>query len=579
MCREPKAVHDLHWQLRTRGHGQHMPKSKGALRLIPLGGVGEIGKNSHVLECGGDLLLIDAGVMFPEEELHGVDLVIPDFSYVYQRADRLRAIVLTHAHEDHVGALPYLLKELGRKVPIYSLPLTIGLIEPKLREHRVLKFAELIGVMNRQRINLGPFDVEFIPVSHSVPDSASIVVRTRAGLLFFTGDFKFDQTPVEGQPPDLNHLREIGDQGVLLLLSDCTRVERPGVTPSERVVGEALNDIVREAKGRVIMTTFASNIIRLEQTIDIATRYNRKVSVVGRSMEDNLRVAADLGYVRAPPGSIVTLDELRRLPLNQAMILTTGSQGEPTSALSRIAMGDHPAVRILPGDTVVVSATPIPGNEETVARTIDNLMRRGATVLYPPVVPSIHVSGHASRDELQALLRLLRPTYAMPVHGEYRQMVHYRSLAVETGVPCDRVILADVGDVIQVSPNRVEHDGAVTAGSVLVDGLTVGGVTQVVLRDRRHLAADGIVIAAVALDRETGRLVGGPEITSRGFIAPSANSVLERGAARVRRSLQRRPEGEVEPGYLKGKIKDVLGHAIFEQTRLRPMVLPVITEV
>lgn len=556
-----------------------MPKQSGIVRLIPLGGVGEIGKNSHLLEYGGDLLLIDAGVMFPEEELHGVDLVIPDFSYVLQRADRLKAIVLTHAHEDHVGALPYLLKELARKIPIYSLPLTIGLIEPKLREHRVLKFAELISVTGHRRITQGQFDIEFVPVSHSVPDSASIVVRTPVGTLFFTGDFKFDQTPVEGQPPDLNHLREIGNEGVLLLLSDCTRVERPGVTPSERVVGEALDGIVREATGRVIMTTFASNIIRLEQTIDIASRFNRRVAVVGRSMEDNLRVAIDLGYVRAPPGSIVTLDELRRQPLNQAMILTTGSQGEPTSALSRIAMGDHPAVRIIQGDTVVISATPIPGNEETVARTIDNLMRRGATVLYPPVVPNIHVSGHASRDELRVLLRLLRPAYAMPVHGEYRQMVHYRSLAIETGVPDDRVIMADVGQVIQVSPKRVERDGTVAAGSVLVDGLTVGGVNQVVLRDRRHLAADGVVIAAVVLDRETGRLVGGPEITSRGFIAPSASSVLDQGATRVGRALQRRPEGEVEPGYVKGKIKDVLGHAIFEQTRLRPMILPVITEV
>ena len=556
-----------------------MAKQKAAVRLIPLGGVGEIGKNSHLLECGGDLLLIDAGVMFPEEELHGVDLVIPDFSYLLQRADRLKAIVLTHAHEDHVGALPYLLKELGRRIPIYSMRLTIGLIEPKLREHRVLQLAELIGVTNEHRVKAGPFDVEFVPVSHSVPDSASIVVRTPAGTLFFTGDFKFDQMPLEGQPPNLNHLREIGDEGVLLLLSDCTRVERPGVTPSERVVGEALDGIVREATGRVIMTTFASNIIRLEQTIDIATRYNRKIGVVGRSMEDNLRVASDLGYVRAPPGSIVTLDELRRLPMNQVMILTTGSQGEPTSALSRIAMGDHPMVRVIPGDTVVISATPIPGNEETVTRTIDNLMRRGATVLYPPVVPNIHVSGHASRDELGALLRLLRPSYVMPVHGEYRQMVHYRALAVETGVPFDHVVLADVGNVIQVGPKGVGHDGSVAAGSVLVDGLTVGGVTQVVLRDRRHLAADGVVIAAVVLDRESGRLVGGPEITSRGFIAPSASSVLERGAARVRRALERRPDGEVEPGYIMGKIKDVLGHAIFEQTRLRPMILPVITEV
>lgn len=556
-----------------------MAKQQAVGRLIPLGGVGEIGKNSLVVEYGGDMILIDAGVMFPEEELHGVDLVIPDFSYVLQRADRLKAVLLTHAHEDHVGALPYLLKELGRKVRIYSLPLTIGLIEPKLREHRVIRLAELINVSPFDRISIGPFDVEFIPVSHSVPDSASIVVRTPVGTLFFTGDFKFDQMPVEGEPPNLNHLRTIGDEGVLLLLSDCVRVERPGVTPSERIVGEALDGIVQDAPGRVIMTTFASNITRLEQAISVATRHDRKVAVVGRSMEDNLRVAAELGYIEVPSGSLVTIDELRRLPQSRAMILTTGSQGEPTSALSRIAMGDHPAVRIIPGDTVVMSATPIPGNEETVARTIDNLMRRGANVLYPPVVPNIHVSGHASREELRALLQLLRPTYAMPVHGEYRQMVHYKALAVEVGLPPDRVVFADIGQVITVRRERVGTNGAVPAGSVLVDGLTVGGVTQVVLRDRRHLAADGVVIVAVALDRETGRLVGGPEVTSRGFIAPSASSVLEQGAERVRRALQRRPEGEVELGYLKGKIKDVVGHSIYDRTRLRPMILPVITEV
>ncbi len=556
-----------------------MAKQQVVGRLIPLGGVGEIGKNSLVVEFGGDMLLVDAGVMFPEEELHGVDLVIPDFSYVLQRADRLKAILLTHAHEDHVGALPYLLKELGRKVRIYSLPLTLGLVEPKLREHRVIRLAELIGVSPRDRISIGSVNVEFVPVSHSVPDSASIVLRTPIGTLFFTGDFKFDQMPVEGEPTNLNYLRSIGDEGVLLLLSDCVRVERPGITPSERVVGEALDGIVQDAPGRVIMTTFASNIIRLEQAIDVAHRHGRKVAVVGRSMEDNLRVASDLGYISVPPRSLVTVDELRRLPQDQAMILTTGSQGEPTSALSRIAMGDHPFVRVIPGDTVVISATPIPGNEETVARTIDNLMRRGASVLYPPVVPNIHVSGHASRDELRALLQLLRPSYAMPVHGEYRQMVHYKMLATETGIPAERVILADVGQVINVKPERVGPNGTVTAGSVLVDGLTVGGVTQVVLRDRRHLAADGVVIVAVALDRETGRLVGGPEVTSRGFIAPSASTVLEQGAERVRRALQRRPEGEVEFGYLKGKIKDVIGHAIYDRTRLRPMILPVITEV
>jgi len=556
-----------------------MVKDKAVVRLIPLGGVGEIGKNSLLLECGGDLLLIDAGVMFPQVELHGVDLVIPDFSYVVQHADRLCAILITHAHEDHVGALPYLLKQLGRKVPIYSLPLTVGLIEPKLQEHHVLRWAELISVTGAERITVGPFEVEFVPVSHSVPDSAAIVVRSPVGTMFFTGDFKFDQIPVGGTPPDLNRLREIGNEGVEILLSDCVRVERPGVTPSERVVGEALDGIVRDAPGRVIVTTFASNIIRLGQAIEIAQRYNRRVAVVGRSMEQNVDVSIRLGYLPITENVLAPFEELRKALPREVLILTTGSQGEPTSALSRIAMGDHAHLRVVPGDTVVISATPIPGNEETVARIIDNLMRAGATVLYPPVVPNIHVSGHASREELRALLELLRPAYAMPVHGEYRQMVHYRNLAIEVGIPQDRIVFAQVGDVVQVTPEGVFHDGKVNAGSVLVDGLTVGGVTQVVLRDRRHLAEDGVVIAAVAVNRETGELLSGPDVTARGFIAVGASAVLEQGAAKVRQSLEHRVNGKVEYGYLADKIKEVLGSLIFRQTRLRPMILPVVTEV
>ena len=556
-----------------------MARQNRTVRLIPLGGVGEVGKNSLLIEYGDDLLLVDAGVMFPEEQLHGVDLVIPDFSYVVERARGLKAILLTHGHEDHIGALPYLLKQLGRKVPIYALPLTIGLAGAKLREHRAANLAELIAVSDHDPISLGSFQVEFVPVTHSVPDSASIVVRTPLGTLFFTGDFKFGELPSDGRPANVQRLRRIGDDGVLLLLSDCVRVERPGVTPPEQVVRDALDSIVHGAPGRVIMTTFASNIIRLEQAIEVAGIHNRKVAVVGRSMEENLRVAAELGYATMPPDTLVTLDELRHLPPTQVMMLTTGSQGEPTSALSRIAMGDHPSVRIIQGDTVVMSATPIPGNDETVARTIDNLMRRGATVLYPPIVADIHVSGHASRDELRALLRLLRPRYVMPVHGEYRQMIHYKDLAVETGIPRERVILSDIGQVVDIGPEGIAQNGQVNAGSVLVDGLTVGGVTQVVLRDRRQLAADGVVIAVVVVDRETGKLLRGPEITSRGFIAPEAGSVLDRGAEQIRRTLQRRPEGQVEPGYLNRKIKDVLGHAVYEQTHLRPMILPVITEV
>lgn len=556
-----------------------MAKEAAPPRLIPLGGVGEVGKNSLLLEYDDSLLMIDAGVKFPSEDLHGVDLVIPDFSYVLERAEKLQALVITHGHEDHIGAVPFLLKQLGRKLPIYSLPLTIGMLEPKLKEHGALRLAELHGVSEDDLLELGPFKVEFVPISHSVPDSASIVVRTPAGTFFFTGDFKFDQTPVDQMPPDLDRIRDIGNEGVLLLLSDCVRVERPGITPSERTVAEALDRIVGEAEGRVIITTFASNIIRLGQAIDIAYRHGRKVAVVGRSMDQNLNVASDLGYLEVPDNTLIPFEQLKRLPPREALILTTGSQGEPTAVLSRIAMGDHPFVRIIPGDTVVISATPIPGNEETVGNTIDNLMRRGARVLYPPVVPDIHVSGHASREELRSLIQLIHPTFAMPIHGEFRQMVHYRDLAIETGVPRDRVIMADIGDAVTVSPEGFKIADGIPAGSVLVDGLTVGGVDRVVLRDRRALARDGVIVAAVALDRETGRLVSGPDVTARGFMAADSSEVLDLGTERVRRALTRRPEGEVEYGFVASKIKDVLGQLIYEQTRLRPMILPVITEI
>jgi ribonuclease J len=553
--------------------------SDSVIELAALGGFGEVGKNSLVLEHGHDLVLVDAGVMFPPEELHGVDLVIPDFSYVQKHVERLKGILITHGHEDHVGALPYLLKQLGRPVPIYSLPLSIGLIAPKLREHGVTPLAKLVPVVPGDRYPLGSFSAEFVPIGHSIPDSASIVLRTSSGTVFVSGDFKFGDTPADEKPPNLSYLRAVGDEGVLLLLSDCVRVDRPGITPSERIVQEALDRIVGEASGRVILTTFASNITRLEQAIAIAYRHGRKVAVVGRSMEDNLDVAAELGYLNVPSGALVPIDRLRSLPANEAMILTTGSQGEPTSVLTRIAMGEHAVVRVVPGDTVVISATPIPGNEETVSRTIDNLMRHGARVLYPPVEPNIHVSGHASRDELRALLNLVRPRFAIPVHGEYRQMVHYRDLAREVGLPTERIPFVEVGDRVVVSSDsyRVVHD--VPAGSVLVDGLTVGGVNQVVLRDRRHLASDGIVIAAVALDRENGRLLRGPDVTARGFIAPAASSVLERSANRLRRALSRRERGEVEHAFVAAKIKDVLGQVIFQQTHLRPMILPVITEI
>lgn len=552
--------------------------ARQAFQVVPLGGVGEVGKNSTVIRYGGDMLLVDAGVMFPEEEMYGVDLVIPDFTYVRQNMGSLRAILLTHAHEDHIGAVPYVLHSMGRKVPIYGSALTLGILNAKLKEFGVTKLADLRPVDSGQVYRFGKLEVEFVPVSHSVPDSRSIVISSPMGTIIMTGDFKFDQTPVAGAPTDIGRLREIGERGVLALLSDCVRVERPGRTPSEQVVSETLERVIREAPGRVILTTFASNITRFEQVIRIANTLGRKVAVIGKSVADNVKVAQELGYLRPPAGAIVSTRETRGLPLNQVLLLAAGSQGEPTSALARMAVGDHPQIKIVRGDTVVVSATPVPGNEETVTKTIDNLFRRGAVVLYRDTVSNVHVSGHASRDELKEMILLVRPKFCIPLHGEYRHMVLYQALASETGIPPERVVLSEIGDVVEVTAELARKKGRVPSGSVLVDGLTLG-VTQALLRERGRLAEDGVLVAALAVDRETGRIVGGPDLLSRGFVCPNEADILKRGRAQILRALTRQLRGEAEYGFIVAKVKEVLSKFIYEQTRQQPLILPVVTEV
>ena len=549
------------------------------ISATPLGGAGEVGKSSTLVAHGRDLLLLDAGVMFPEEDMHGVDLVIPDFSYVVSHADRLRAILVTHGHEDHIGALPYFLSQLGQRVPIFATKLTQGLISVKLQEHRVEDLAEFHIAEPGKLYRLGSFEVEFYHVTHSVPDSAGLAIHSPAGTLVYTGDFKFDRTPVDGWPSDIERLRELGDRGVLALLSDCVRVEMPGWTPSERVVGETLEEIIAHAPARVILTTFASNIIRMQQTIRIAHSLGKKVAVAGRSMEENLKVADDLGYLDIPAGAVITLDDARRLPAQRVVLLTTGSQGEPTSVLSRIAADDYRPIRISKGDIVILAATPVPGNEETVAHTVDNLFRLGAKVIYGPLGRTVHVSGHASREELRLMLELVRPRFVAPIHGEYRHQVLYRDLALETGVPSENILIPEVGDVMEFRPERAQISGRIPSGSVLVDGLTVGTVTQVVLRDRRRLAADGILIASLAVDRKTGKLISGPDIISRGFVGADEEKLLDQAKSKVRRALARRPRGEVEHGYLVSKTKEVIGEFIYRETKLRPMILPVVTEV
>jgi ribonuclease J len=555
------------------------------IRVIPLGGVGEIGKNSNLIEYGNNLILIDAGVKFPEEEQRGVDLVIPDYTYLKEHRDQLRGILITHGHEDHIGGLPYLLPQLmaagGKAIPIYGTDLALGFIEAKLRERRVQGAADFCPVEPGKRYPITQqIDAEFVPVSHSIPGSMAVVLHTPEGKVIATGDFKFDPTPISGPPADEARLRQLGDEGVLVLISDTTRVEVPGRTPSEQVVKETLERIVTEAPGRVIITTFASNITRLQHAITTAHANGRKVAAVGRSMENNTRVAIDLGYLQVPHGTIVTVEEAAKLPARQVLLIMTGSQGEPTAALSRVAAGEHRSLRLHPGDTVVLASSPIPGNEETVARTIDNLFRGGANVIYNTLVPTIHVSGHGARDELRHMLDLTRPKYALPVHGEFRHLLLYQKMAVEWGLPIKNVPIAEIGDLWQFDEQAARKLGTVPSGSVLIDGLTIGNVTNVVLRDRAHLSEDGVIFASLVIDRDTGQLLNGPEIVARGFVHNEADGLLDGAADEVRRALKRGDRrGRAEYGRLVERTAQVLGGYIYRNTHQRPMILPVVTEV
>lgn len=547
-----------------------------SLRVIPLGGVGEVGKNCTLLQYGRDLVLIDAGVKFPESEMLGIDLIIPDTRYIGEHLDQLRGIVITHGHEDHIGALAHVVASLGSEepIPVYGSPLALGLAEARLIERNARHLVQLHAVDFRKWLHLGGMQIEFIPVGHSIPDACCVVVHSPIGPVIYTGDWKFAGMPESS----LARLRQLGDEGVTALLADCVRIESPGRTGPESVVTQALEEILLRAPGRVIVTTFASNIDRVANLIVSAHKLGRVAVLVGRSMERNLSVAEDLGYIEVPEGSMIRAEEMRRWRPEQLVLITTGSQGEPAAALSRIAAGEHRQIRIVPGDTVVMAATPVPGNEEIVGRTIDNLFRAGAEVLYPSVTPNIHVSGHAAFEEHRELLQIVRPRYVAPFHGEYRMMVRYKRLANEQGIPDENVLMPSLGDVLDFGVQRARIHGSVPHGSVLVDGLTVGQVDSVVLRDRRALAADGILIASVVVDRSSGRPVATPEIIARGL--PSETEDLLAGAReRVMRALQRLRRGEVEYRLLGDVIKESIGTYVHQQIGLRPMVLPLITEV
>ncbi len=551
------------------------------LRVIPLGGLGEIGKNMMVLELADDLIAIDAGLMFPDEEMLGVDLVIPDVSYIEERVHKLRGILITHGHEDHTGALPYVLPRLrlpnGKLPPVYCTRLTRGLIAVKLQEHKLAKEADLRVVKPGERVKLGKFTVEFVHVTHSIPDSAGLAIDTPLGTVFHTGDFKFDHTPVMGQPPDLTRIAELGRQGVTLLLSDSTYADTAGYTPSEQMVSETLDRIMAQAPGRVIVATFASLISRIQQVIDAASRHGRRVFVTGRSMMDNVQMAMEQGYLRAPENILASLEKMRKLPPEKIAIITTGAQGEPTSALVRMANRDHRHIDIQPGDTVVLSSSPIPGNELLINRTIDNLYRLGANVLFSRIA-NVHVRGHAAQEELKLMLSLTRPKYFVPVHGEYRHLWMHSAIARSMGLADGSVFTMEDGDILEIDKRGARIAGRTAADFVYVDGLAVG-VDRVVLRDRKHLAADGVLVAIVAIDKHTGKPIGRPDVISRGFIETDmSDSLMDRAKDVVEEALAG-AEHIADRADFSARVRDALSRFVYEETHRRPMVLPVSVEV
>lgn len=552
-------------------------KQKQKLLVIPLGGLGEIGKNMTVFQYGEDIVILDAGLAFPEDDMLGIDLVIPDMSYLFENRDKVRAVVLTHGHEDHIGSLSYLLREIN--VPVYGTKLALGLVEGRLKENRVTKY-NLLPVSAGDELQLGAFKVGFIQGCHSIPDACGIYLKTPVGTVVHTGDFKIDQTPVDNKLIDLHKFAELGNQGVLLLMSDSTNAERPGYTASERTVTAALDKQFRTAKNRIIMASFASNVLRVGQAIQTAIKYDRKVVVMGRSMVNVVGIAQELGYLQIPEGVLIEPEEMKRYRDDQLLILTTGSQGEPMAGLSRMASGSHRTVAIVPGDTVIISATPIPGNEKSVSRTIDSLLRLGAHVVYERA-SGIHVSGHASREELQLMLNLVRPKYFLPVHGEYRMLKQHGLLATDMGVASENVFIGENGHVFEFTKKGARMAGKVKAGRVFIDGLGVGDVGNIVIRDRQQLANEGVIIVVVTLDKQRGVLLSGPDLVSRGFVyVRDSGGLMYDAQQKVRAALERCSERNLSDwSSIKVQVRDTLGKYLMEKTGRRPMILPIVMEV
>jgi len=545
------------------------------LKYVPLGGLGEVGLNMWALEWERELVVIDAGLMFGQDEMPGVDLVLPDPSYLLQAGRKVHGIFLSHGHEDHIGGLPFLLKRLN--VPVFGTPLTLGLARSRLREHRILRESDLREVRLGDRVRLGPFSIETVAVSHSIPDAAALIIETPIGRLLYTSDFKLEADPPYGRATDLERFRRLGEQGVLLMLSDSTNAEREGHSGSERDLVPEFERIFTEAPGRIVVASFASNIHRIQLAVRLAAEHGRRVAVAGRSLRNAFQVARELGYLEVPENLTVKLEKAGDDP--RLVLLTAGSQGEPLSALARFAAQKHPVVNVRAGDWVILSARPIPGNERLVNRTINNLYRNGAERVFYSELGHVHVSGHAYRDELRQLIELVRPRFFVPVHGEYRQLHHHAELAVAAGIPKERVFLAEDGNVIEVTPEGLKKTADNVSGLVYVDGLGIGDVGQAVLRDRQHLAADGLVVATVGVDRDTGAIRLGPEVTSRGFIASGAEADLQEEATRAVAAAVARAGRRPDRSLLQEAVHDAVSQLLWKKTGRRPMVVPLVTEV
>lgn len=555
-----------------------MRKEKDKIKIIPLGGVNEIGKNLYVIEYKEEIIVIDCGLKFPDEEMFGIDIVIPDISYLLKNAEKVKGIFLTHGHEDHIGALPYVLKQLN--VPVYGTKLTLGILQTKLKEHNLLSVTDLRTVSPKDIVKLDKMSVEFIKTNHSIADSVAIAIHTPLGIILHTGDFKIDYTPIDGEVIDLCRFAELGRKGVLVMLADSTNVERPGYTMSESTVGETFEKIFSKTTGRIIVATFASNIHRIQQIITASEKYGRKVAVSGRSLENIVAVGTELGYIQANDNVLIGIDAINKYPPEKVTIITTGSQGEAMSALSRIASNEHKKVSISSGDTVIISATPIPGNEKFVSRVVNQLFKNGAEVIYEDLA-EVHVSGHACQEELKLMHSLVKPKFFLPVHGEFRHLKQHAELAVKLGMDSANTMIVDIGNLVEVTRDSIKVNGSVPSGNVFVDGLGVGDVGNIVLRDRKHLSQDGILTVVVTIEKESGNVIAGPDIISRGFVyVRESEDLMEEARLVVKNALRECEENRIRDwATLKTTMKEDLRNFLYERTKRKPMILPIIMEI